>query len=157
MNDAAVISADYVDLKFIKSRKVCQIVVEIDIDHAQKFVAAFGTPNPATGVPVALARIDPNAKAEPVKGEKPKRQWGELSRAEQAGIACSEMRFWRFLSERARSAGLITNADEAAIAVRTICGVNSRANLDTRQAAALAWDSLYSDFQYWLHAPEVVG
>ncbi len=158
MSAPAAITGDYCDLRFVKGRKVAVIHIEIPIEAAGDFVKACGTPSPATGVPVAIARLKPDAKqAEPVKAEKPQRKWGELSRAEQAGIACTEMRFWRFLSDRAQNKITISNADEAATAVRSICNVCSRAILDNSQTAALAWDSLYSDFQFWLRAPEVVG
>lgn len=138
MNDDAVISADYVDLKFIKSRKVCQIVVEIDIDHAQKFVAAFGTPNPATGVPVALARIDPNAKAEP------ERKGGKL--AQLAGIICQEAPFAAFMKEKYSE----LMPCEPAEFIRHMCGVLSRAELDHHESAGRRFKDLKLEYEAWM-------
>lgn len=157
MNKPAAIQASYADYRRVKGRKVLQLIFEVPLEQAPQVHDVFGEPMPDGSTWVGIARIDPNAKAEPVKAEKPQRKWGELSRAEQAGIACTEMRFWRFLSDRAQNKITISNADEAATAVRSICNVCSRAILDNSQTAALAWDSLYSDFQFWLRAPEVVG
>lgn len=66
MTDA--IAGTYSDLKFIRTRKVCQVVVEIPIEQADNFVRAFGTPNPHQEVWVALARL----QAEPsILGDAP--------------------------------------------------------------------------------------
>lgn len=141
----AILQGDYTDLKFIKSRKVAVISIEIPIEAATSFVAAFGTPSPATGVPVAIARLQEPAKQE---AEKPKRSWGQLSRAEQAGIACNEPEFRAFLSSRNGSIAVVDGMDAAGY-VRRFCRVKSRADLDVDQMAAASWDNLYSGFQRW--------
>lgn len=149
MTNSAALHGDYVDLKFIKTRKVCQIVVEIPIEQGSAFVQAFGTPNPATGVPVALARLQ---DAPEQKADKPKRQWSELSRAEQAGIACEDRRFWEYLTllgKPGERTPVVQDSEHAARVVRYQCKVNSRANLDHGQMASELWDSLYSDYQRW--------
>lgn len=157
MSSPAAIQGDYVDLKFLKSRKVCQIVVEIPIEAGETFVAAFGTPNPATGVPVALARIDPNAKPQ-APAEKPKRSWDELSIAQQAGILCNEKRFQVFVGEqmaKTRGDGFrqdLVSEDDAAWYVRTQCGVNSRADIEKNHDAVRKFKSLDADYRGWLSA-----
>lgn len=144
------------DLKFLKSRKVCQIVVEIPIEAGETFVAAFGTPNPATGVPVALARIDPNAK--PETPSKEKRSWDELSIAQQAGIMCTEKRFQVFVGEqmaKTRGAGFrqdLISEDDAAWYVRTHCGVNSRADIEKNHDAVRKFKGLDASYRGWLSA-----
>ncbi len=148
MSAPAAIQGDYVDLKFLKSRKVCQIVIEVPIEAGAAFVAAFGTPNPATGVPVALARIDPNAKAEP---EKIKRKWDELSIAQQAGIMCNEKGFQLFVSETADR--VCTNVDDAAQYVRQLCGVNSRAHIEGKPEAEKKFRALRIEYDNWLRVP----
>jgi hypothetical protein len=55
----AAFQGSYADLKFIKSRSVAQVVVELPIEEAAAFVAAFGAPVPGSECPVALARIHP--------------------------------------------------------------------------------------------------
>lgn len=131
----AAIQGDYMDLRFIKSRKVCQVVIEIPIEAGASFVAAFGTPNPATGVPVAIARIDPNATQE--------RKGGKL--AQRAGILCGEGAFTVFLSEKYRLAGM--PADEM---LRLICNVLSRAELDHSDDAARQFLEIEANYKAWL-------
>jgi hypothetical protein len=141
----AALSGDYVDLRFIKSRKVCQVIIEIPIEQGGAFVQAFGTPNPATGVPVAIARLQ---EPEKPATEKPKRQWSDMSRAQQAGIACNEPDFRRFLALDCDGI-LMLDLDMTADAVRHECGIKSRSELDTNKEAAKKWDKLYSDYQLW--------
>ncbi len=148
MTAPAAIQGDYVDLKFLKSRKVCQIVIEVPIEAGATFVAAFGTPNPATGVPVALARIDPTAKAEPVKE---RRKWDELSIAQRAGIMCNEKGFQMFVGERTKRTEV--TVDDAAQYVRQQCGVNSRAHIEGKPDAERIFNDLQTSYNVWLKVP----
>lgn len=153
MNAPAAIQGDYVDLRFIKSRKVCQVVIEIPIEAGETFVAAFGTPNPSTGVPVALARIDPNAKAAPeTKTDKAKRKWDELSIAQRAGIVCEEGGFRTFLKEEYGDEWEISNGDAASV-VRHLCMVKSRSELDHEPLAGKRFNELDSEYRTWLRVP----
>lgn len=146
---AAAFSGDYCDLKFVKTRKVAQITVEIPIEQAAAFVAAFGAPNPAEGVPVALARLGkPDSKPEPVKDRK---KWSELPCSQQAAIRCGEKAFWTFLEET--DAVKINDADEAAKYVRWNCEVSSRSDLDKDELARERWAEMEKDYQVWLSVP----
>lgn len=156
MTSPAAIQADYCDLRFIKSRKVCQIVVEIPIEAGGAFVAAFGTPDPSKGVPIALARIDQNTKAIAAlygKETEPERKGGKL--AQRAGILCSEGGFQRFVAERvAKMAGMaapVNNIDpeDVAVFVRNHCGVESRAELDHDVEAARKFNDLEMEYKAW--------
>lgn len=141
MTSPAAIQGDYVDLRFVKGRKVCQVVIELPIEAGASFVAAFGTPNPSIGVPVALARIDPDAK--------PERKGGKL--AQRAGILCGEGGFQKFLEEH--SSHRVTDQVSAAHAIRTICGVVSRADLDYNEVAARTFKDLETGYKSWLTVP----
>jgi hypothetical protein len=159
MSNPAAFSGDYTDLRFIKTRSVCQVVIEFDISQASSFVAAFGTPMPGTGVPVAVARIQPSAVRQQLEAsvaliDKPKerRSWSQLSYAEQAGIRCGEPDFWRFLSREVQE-DPVTNADEAAEAVRDHCGVESRAHIKQHTEAGYMWEGLNSTYDEWLRRP----
>ena len=63
----SAIAGTYSDLKFIKSRSVAQVVVEVPIERAADVVALFGTPQPGGEVWVGMARLkdNPNAAGEP--------------------------------------------------------------------------------------------
>lgn len=151
MSDKAAIQGDYTDLKFVRTRKVAQIVVEIPIEAAGAFVDAFGTPNPATSIPVALARIQPSAlkqqlqESVEIERKKEPREWSTLKRSQQAGIACSDPGFWNFMSRVTGRAA--SSAEDAATCVRQFCGVNTRADFDAYPDKAANWDKLYSEYQ----------
>ena len=147
MTDAAAIQGDYVDLRFVKSRKVCQIVVEVPIEAGPEVVQAFGTPRPDTSVPVALARLQ--AQSEPTKE---RRKFEDLKRSQQAGMLCQEQRFRAFLKEEKGFAIRFpaqTDEDQAATFVRQHCNVNTRSAFDTNDQAAAKWDTLYSEYVQW--------
>jgi len=147
MNHSAM-SGDYTDLRFVKSRKVCLITIEIPIEQAAAFVAAFGTPNPASGCPVALARLDPKTiAAKPDEPVKERKRFADLSLSQQAGIRCADPDFWEFLSTR--TTGGVASSEDAARRVRSLCVVLSRADLNTTPDGAKRWGKLEDDYQLW--------
>ena len=144
---AAAIKGDYVDLRFVKGRKVLQIVVECPIEAGPSVVQAFGTPNPETNIPVALARLNEEPKPEPVKE---RRSFDELRPSQQAGMLCQQGDFRTFLAERSGCTHFKTlDIDMAADDVREHCEVHSRADLDTNPTAAGLWQSLRAEFEAW--------
>lgn len=156
MTANAAIAGTYSDLKFIKSRKVAQVIVEIPIEQAGQFTAMFGTPNPAEEVWVGIARLlhaDPSpvaTQSEEQRGKPDGRKWDDMTYAQQAGIACGEPEFWRFLTEEKCAPDIsVENADEAAQSVRAWCYVGSRAELDREEAAAEHWRTLYGEYKRW--------
>jgi hypothetical protein len=142
---AAVIQGTYADLKFIKSRKVAQVMIEIPIEAGAQFVDAFGTPNPAAEVPVAIARLvagsGDRAANDPTKEKK---AWHELPAAQQAAIRCNEPAFRKFLAEE-KGAGT-----DPAEYVRRICRVTSRADILWGTYAAQIWSDLDKEFLKWM-------
>ncbi len=76
-----------------------------------------------------------------------KRDWRDLSPAEQAGIRCNEPTFRAFLDEECGFA--VAEVDHAAVVVRQLCRVESRRELNTSQDAKLRWQSLDDQFQAW--------
>lgn len=145
----SAIRGTYSDLKFIRSRKVAQVVIEIPIEEAGQFTSLFGTPNPATETWVAMARLVEGAqKAEPPPS-KERRRFSELPPAQQAALRCNEPAFWRFLNERKGYAA--QSADDAAEAVRDWCGVESRSDLNIVQGSGRSrWHVLNGEFEVWM-------
>ncbi len=93
-----------------------RVQVDIDPEFRRDFLRLF----PDIDTRIALAPIKANAKAEPeLKG-------GELARL--AGILCNDPEFQAFLS--------VSGEEAAADAIRKLCGVTSRAELDHNEAAA---------------------
>lgn len=154
MADARAIAGTYADLKFIRTRSVAQIVVEIPIEEAGRFVAMFGTPTPSGEIPVALARLNesvgrledepPNA----VMPKKDKRRFAEKSAAEQSGIRCADESFREYLGVLGYA---VVTEEDAARCVRYLCGVPSRANINEENVVALErWQTLEKRYQDWL-------
>lgn len=131
----------YSDLRFIKGRRVCQVVLEVPLEEGSRIVEVFGAPNPASEVWVAFARLAPEARREepvspPFPGEpKPDRhRWSELSPAQQTGIIRKEPEFQEFVCAQ--------NAAEAADYIREHCGVRSCAEIAPNTEAARLWNQL---------------
>lgn len=83
-----------------------------------------------------------------------KRNWRDMQPAAQAGIRCSEAIFRAFLNETRDYQ--INSPEDAAEAVREICGVHSRVELGTKHAARMIWKQLDDEFDAW-KAMERVG
>lgn len=147
----AVIKATYVTYKPVPTRKVLQLVFEVPLESAPAAHQTLGQPMPDTETWVAIARLQRMTEAEleeglkPLLPDKPKRNWSQLSRAEQAGIACQDPDFARFLENNYSADHKHNSADT----VRRICGVHSRSELDTKPMIGDRWDRLYSDYQLW--------
>lgn len=141
---AAAIQGDYTDLRFIKSRKVAVISVEIPIEAANAFVLSFGTPSPASGIPVALARMQ--TTKEVVTPTRQPRRMQELPFAQQAALLCDRPAFARFVQERYKE----SNAVEF---LRFFCGVNSRSDIKPDTEAAARFLDLSNEFETWMVSP----
>ena len=150
---AAAISGTFADIRPVKTRSVCQLIIEIPIEQANQALAVLGgMPIPGQEAHVALARLvaAPPAQAAPVQ------QRRELTLAQRAGMLCAEEAFQRWLAQREPSVwrsvvvmkdGAVDREASAAAAVRQICGVTSRADLDKSETAAETWAKLESDYR----------
>lgn len=102
--------------------------------------------------------VQKEAAAKPRQVPKPdgakRMDWREVQPAAQAGIRCAEPMFRAFLRE-VKKFGHCDEQD-AAVAVRDICGVASRSELGTLHAARVIWHQLDTEYQAWA-AKERVG
>jgi hypothetical protein len=80
--------------------------------------------------------------------DKPKREWRDMQPAQQAGIRCAEPVFVTFLKENYPEDFRALEGNPAEL-VRFICGVSSRAKLNTVQASRAIWHQLDEEFQAW--------
>lgn len=139
MTRPAAFRATYSDLRFIKTRKVAQIVLEMPLESADAFLAAFGTPNPSEEKWCAIARlVDHDDKPQTEHEHKP---WDSLRPSAQAAIRCDDPMFWQFLS--------VSNKDQAAENVRRSCDVPSRSQLDRSYDARSKWEAMDEAFMEW--------
>jgi hypothetical protein len=150
----AAIAGSFADVKFVRTRSVMQIVVEIPIEHADAALAALGgVPQPGAERPVAVARLDANATvAQPPDsgaGANPSpaatvapQVWAEMKPSKQAGIRCNDVRFQRWL-------GAMT-VGHAADIVRGKCCIDSRGELDRDEKAAREWRAMDGEYRAWI-------
>lgn len=158
MTSAAIFQGAYTDLKFVKTRSVCQVIVELPIERAADFVAAFGAPLPGAEIPVALARIDPKKPASeprnaPDKASAPRerQKFSTMPLSAQAAIRCDDPDFRRFLGDRLGSY-IAVQPDDAANEVRQICGVISRSKISDSDRSGEKWRALDAEYQNWKHS-----
>lgn len=140
----AAIQGDYTDLRFIKSRKVAVISIEIPIEAANEFVGNFGTPSPSTGVPVALARL--NTATEILPATKQARKMHDLPLPQQAALLCDRDAFARFVLER-------HSHDNPITFIREWCGVPSRGDIKPGSQAAERFHTIKGEFDVWMASP----
>ena len=93
------------------------------------------------------SQLDTQPQPDTDKPAGAKRDWRDVQPAAQAGIRCSEAPFWAFLNETRNYQ--VSNPQDAAEAVREICGVKSRVELGTKHAARVLWHQLDEEFLAW--------
>lgn len=144
---ADVLKATYADLKTVKTRSTCQLILELPIEALTDVVALLGAPVPGNEVWVAVARLRPEAvQQEPEQLEPPRPQ---KSLAQIAGIICSQQAFWKYIH--------VENEVQAAVYVREHCNVSSRSALDHNEDAALAFRTLNTDYKLWLDGRDLAA
>ena len=152
--------ATYSDWKLIKTRGVVQVVMEVPLANADAAYDVLG------GMPVhgkerwfGIAALKSPAEEAPrnvPSGSPPstrpdgtkRMDWREVQPAAQAGIRSNEPEFWAFLRE-VMTYPDVRDENTAAIAVRHICRVNSRAELSTDHRKRVLWHQLDTQFQEW--------
>lgn len=149
----AALQATFSDFKLIRSRKTCQIILEIPLEQADNALTVLGgIPQPATERWVAVARLNGIAKPEPEPKEKQK--WEDLKLSMQAGIRCEEKAFQQFARETQRGAKDVRDERAAAEWLRWLLGIDSRSGLNDNPKAAERWRDLDRSYQAWLKAAE---
>lgn len=157
MNKPAAIVANLVDVKNVFTHKCVRLVIDVPAEQAPLVIETFGWPTMVSPVPVAIARLNGTPKQEqvlqatPAPAKASPRDWSSLTAAQQAGIRCDTLAFRNFLWEVHRYNG--DTSEDAARAVREICGVTSRKHIDGDVNALDEWVSLDAEFLSWLNAP----
>jgi hypothetical protein len=81
--------------------------------------------------------------------EKGKLDWRDVQATAQAAIRCAEPRFREYLATE-HGKGVNTK-EEAADAIRRMCGIASRTELSTNHKARALWHSIDSGYREWAH------
>lgn len=151
--NARAFKAAWADFKLIKTRKVAQLVFEVPIEGADEALALLGgVPRPDSEVWAGIARLADGKEQSlesPQKAQETRR-FLTMPMAQQAALRCQDATFRAFLREVKCTSTF--NSAEAADAVRDICGVGSRAQLNTNAEAAAKWRQLNLHFELWMSA-----
>lgn len=116
--------------------------------------AAMGTRYQAALVEVGddeepKGRVDWSTIQSAAKSAKERMDWRGMQPTAQAGIRCADQRFRDFL---AVEHGFNTNdAEQAAVVVRQLCGVESRKDLSIKHKARSLWHQLDTQYREWAH------
>ena len=155
--------ATYSDWKPIKTRRVIQIVFEVPWEgEKEAYHALDGMPDPGGSDWYVITKHEPNAGAvsSPAKEAGPQTQdkpaapaSRSFSLAQRIGALCTKPVFHRFLADvhadRWNICNEGTNTDKAALIVRSLCGVKSRADIEADPAALDCWKSVAYGFDRW--------
>ena len=139
----AAIMASLVDVRNIATHRCVRLEIHVPVEQAALVMQAFGWPTMADPVPVAIARLVPEAEAKAKEPAKEKRDFSELRPSQRAALLSKTEAFWKFVGAR--------NADEAASYIRERCGVASRATLDTNAHARALFEKYERDYTSWIN------
>lgn len=144
-----VLKMTYADIKTVKTRGVCQVVLEMPIEGMPDAFALLGAPVPGNEVWVAVARLRTVADGAVAVIEPPTKR-GTL--AQQAGILSNDGAFIRYAHEHATGDEEFSGMSEegAAEYIRFHCGVKSRADLDKDEEAGKRFQEMRSAFRLWM-------
>lgn len=171
MTSAAAFKAEFCDIKLIRTRKCMQVIFEVPVEQSNDVLKALGgMPNPGTSVWCAIARLnekevmpsddnqskrhaDTSPRPAPAQSDGAKRRWDEMSAAQQAGVLCNEAAFHKFLNTKFKNLKFET-PEAVATAVRDMCGVTSRSQIDGDKRALTRWNTLVEEYRFWMREPE---
>jgi hypothetical protein len=155
MNAPAAIQAQLVDVRNVSSHKCVRLEIHVPAEQAGHVMAAFGWPTMAEPVPVALARLNPEATAKPDTA-KERTPFTELPLSQQAALRCAEPDFFRFMSAKFRPDAIIPfdpkkDANTAPVVpmLRHHLGIGSRRDLDLIEEKGNAWLTLEAEYYAW--------
>jgi hypothetical protein len=162
MTDEAIIEAEYVEWKMVKTRSSLQLIFEVPLERQEQVMRALGVPMPNVSSPVAIARLVPASERSNVvqiedhrppedmplddEPHKPPRPLSQV-----AGILCNSAIFQKFIEEKSEGWNHRPTTDEAATWLRHSCGVKSRAELNTNEVAAQRFRKIRAEYQAWGH------
>ena len=153
MTTPAAFRATYSDLKLIKTRGVVQIVFELPLaDFDAAYAVLGGLPDSSKETWFGIAPIRTGAQPQPTQppagASRDKREWRDMQPAQQAGIRCGEPIFVAFLKETYPEDWRALEEDAPQL-VRFLCGVSSRAQINTQHGARVIWHQIDTQFQAW--------
>lgn len=168
MTESAAFAGSYADFKFVKTRSVCQVIIELPIEQADAFLKVFKAPQPGKERPVALALlhltpsgaapdvmesgrqpVEPQASPKAEGSGKPQLTSGERA-VRKAGILCADQQFQEWLWRETPPKDAVPPGNWQAadweewttMEVRHKCDVISRRELATNDIARAKFHAL---------------
>ena len=161
MSDDCVIEGDYADFKIVRTRQVCQIVVEVPIEKAGEVSRLLGFPLPGTNTRCAVVRLNlPGAGASTAArervGDEDRVVAGATSptrtNSQRAAFLLTNPDFRRFLSAlRGDNPPTVTSEEQANRNLKAWLGIASKTALDDPDWAE-SWDSILGRFKAFQQA-----
>jgi hypothetical protein len=155
MADEAIIQAEYVEWRMVKTRSSLQLIFEVPLEAQERVMQALGVPLPNVSTPVAIARlreaVEPTPQIEHHNDDEPIKPPRPLSQI--AAMLCGVGAFQQFIMESGDGWDHRPTTDEAAEWLRSVCGVKSRTELNTNQVAARRFKELRSGYDAWMRVP----
>lgn len=148
MNKAAI-TADFSDLRTVKTRKVVQLIFEISAENAKHALDVLGFPSSDRPIPVAIAKLMPEAKRENPDAKARYASASDPERAvARAGMLSSDRAFqeWMHRSEGPQPPSFPSTEAGAAAFIRKECGVVSRSEIATSTDALGRFLALETEF-----------
>lgn len=141
-----IIQGTYSDFKYVKTRSVLQIIVEVPIEAAGDAFTLLGIPNPSKEQWVAVTLLQtPGKAATNAPAAKVKTRWEDMSATKQACILCGDLKFQEWATQTFWDAPRSADSAEAD-ARQIICthfGINSRKDLGNFENG---WKMLVYDY-----------
>lgn len=157
MSDDCVIEGDYADFKIVRTRQVCQIVVEVPIEKAGEVSRLLGFPLPGTNTRCAVVRLNlPGAGASTAArervGDEDRVVAGATSptrtNSQRAAFLLKNPDFRRFLSALAGDTPpTVTTEEQANKNLKDHFGITSKTALDSMDAGWGALLGMFKAFQ----------
>jgi hypothetical protein len=149
MSAPAALAGSYADFKLVKTRAVCQLIIELPIEQAEAAIKMFGIPMSGTEIPVAVALLVAEAKpADVSRSERGKEQYRAKDAMEQAAIRavllCKDLKFQLWASKQITPE---SNCRDATEWLRWKLGVKSRNEISTKDGVYLTFLRLEQQFK----------
>lgn len=136
---AAAIKATFSDFRVVKTRGVCQLILEVPLEAADAaLITLGGLPRPDQERWVGVARLG-HSEAGVVVPERYRQAFHELPMSQQAAIKCDDARFQKYMRAE--------DGADCAHRVREACGVASRADIKPDTPAGYRWVTVLRGFE----------
>lgn len=153
MSNPAALRGTFSDFKLIRSRKICQLVIEVPLEQADAALQALGgIPNPADERWVAVARLNPESKQAPREEsdeEGRRRRFTEMNPAAQIAMSCQAPSFREYL-RRYKNGNLPDDAEACDLWLKGFLGVQSKTEVVRGTEAFETWNELRGSYDVWL-------